>query len=316
MLKTIAAVTGMFMGLAAGAQAQTYTLGTTAGGSTGQVGTAIARIATEAGEVRVIPQETANTAQYIPMVNAGRIDFGIANFPQTAFAVTGTGMSEGQPNPNLKIVATLMDFMSGMVVYKESGIETIADLQGHAVPRFPDNSLGDYVIRAVLSTGGLTYEDVQEVPTANFPAMFEGLKDGSLDVSIATAGAAHVMDMEASGGAVKFISFKDGDEEKLDAVMPGTKVFDITGMEAPGVEGETKIFGFNYMLFANADTPDDVVTAVVKALYEGKDALMATSPMWETFHPETMARAEGLAYHPAAIAFYEAQGLTVPMASN
>lgn len=311
MFKKLLLATGLVAGLAAGAQAQTYTLGTTAGGSTGQVGTSISQIATKAGDIRVIPQETANTAQYIPMVNAGRVDFGIANYPQTYFAVTGTGMSEGQPNPNLRMVASLMDFMSGMLVYEDSGIRTAADLKGHKVPRFTDNSLGDYVVRAILATGGLTYDDVTEVPTANFPAMFDNLKDGSTDVSIATAGAAHVMDIKAAGGDVFFIPLKNEDVAILDSVLPGTKVYDISGLDADGVNDDTKIFGYDYMLFTNVDTPDDAVTAVVSALYEGKGALMAATPLWETFTPEGMGRASGLPYHPAAVAFYEAHGVDV-----
>ncbi|MEI4473812.1 TAXI family TRAP transporter solute-binding subunit [Frigidibacter sp. MR17.24] len=311
-LTRLALAGAVAFGLAGAAGAQTVALGTTSGGSTGQVGTAIANVATQAGEIRVIPQETANTAQYIPMVDQGRTEFGIANYPQTYFAVTGTGMSAGMPAPNLMMVASLMDFTSGMLVLKASGIASVADLKGHKVPRFPDNSLGDLVIRAVLATADLTYDDVTQVPTANFPAMFDGLKDGSLDTSIATAGAAHVMDIKASAGDVTFLSL-DGpeDEAKMDAVLPGTRLFDITGMQAEGVEGPTKIFGYDYMLFTNKDTPDAVVTAMVKALYEGKAALDATGPLWESFAPERMGRSKGLPYHPAAIAFYQAQGVPV-----
>ncbi len=302
----------MVFGLASSATAQTVALGTTKGGSTNQVGTAIASIATKAGEIRVIPQETANSAQYIPMVDQGRIEFGIANYPQTAFAIRGQGMSEDTPAPNMRIVAAMMDFTSGMLVLKESGIETMADLKGHKVPRFPDNSLGHYVIRAVLATANLTYDDVVSVPTANFPAMFSGLKDGSLDTSIATAGAAHVMDIKAAAGDVKFLSFDEEDDEaQMGAILPGTKVYDITGLDADGVEGTTKIFGYDYMLFANADTSDEIVTSMVKALYEGKEALLATSPLWETFRPEGMARSPGLPYHPAAVAFYKEHGVPV-----
>ena len=312
MFMRILAATGLVLSLAAGAHAQTYTLGTTAGGATGQVGTSIAQIATAGGEIRLIPQESANTAQYIPLVNAGRITFGIANYPQTYFAYHGTGMSEGQANPDLRMVATLMDFISGMLVYSDSGIETMADLAGRNVPRFPDNSLGDFVIRAVLATGGLTYDDVTLVPTANFPAMFDGMKDGSLDVSIATAGAAHVMDIQATGGDVVFVPLRDEDAPALDGVLPGTRVFDISDMEAEGVSDGTKIFGYDYMLFASAETPDEVVTAMLTSLYEGREALLAATPIWESFAPERMGRAAGLPYHPAAIAFFEEKGVPVP----
>lgn len=308
----VAALLALAPGFGPALAAETVALGTTKGGSTGQVGTAIANVATQAGTLRVIPQETANTTQYVPLVDQGRVEFGIANYPQTAFALKGEGMSEGQPAPNLRMVAALMDFTSGMLVLKSSGIESVADLKGRKVPRFPDRSLGDYVIRAVLATAGLGYDDVQQVPTANFPAMFDGLKDGALDTSIGTAGAAHVMDIAASAGPVRFLSF-DGPEDGaiMDRILPGTRLFDITGMQAEGVEGPTKIFGYDYMLFTSARTPDAEVTAMVKALYEGKAALDATGPLWESFEPASMGRSAGLPYHPAAIAFYKAHGVPV-----
>ena len=108
MLKSIAAAGVVTLVLGGSAMAQTIGLATTQGGATEQIATAIAKTVSQASDLQVRPQMLANTSQYIPLVNDGRVEFGIANFPQTFYAVKGTGMSEGQPAPNLKMVATLM----------------------------------------------------------------------------------------------------------------------------------------------------------------------------------------------------------------
>ena len=85
--------------------AQTVGLGTTKGGATAQIANAIASVVSDAGVIQMRPAVSANTSQYIPLVNAGRLEFGIANYPQTFYAVQGTGMSS-EPNQDLRVVAT------------------------------------------------------------------------------------------------------------------------------------------------------------------------------------------------------------------
>ena len=99
--------------LAGWAAAQTIGIGTTKGGATAQISTAIAKVVSANSAVQVRPQAMANTQQYIPVVNQGKIELGLANVPQTRYAVSGTGMSEGKPNPNLRMVATLFPLAIG-----------------------------------------------------------------------------------------------------------------------------------------------------------------------------------------------------------
>ena len=72
------------------------------------MGRTLAAAISDAGELQMRPQELANTADYIPLVNAGEIEFGISNIVQLTHAVKGIEMSEGRPNENLRMVATLM----------------------------------------------------------------------------------------------------------------------------------------------------------------------------------------------------------------
>ena len=116
--------------VAGSAAAQVAALGSTARGGTSQVGRTLAAAVSEAAPFQMRPQELANTADYIPLVNAGEIEFGISNIVQLTYAVNGTGMSEGRPNPNLRMVARLMPFRNAYIVRKDSDIQSVLQAYG------------------------------------------------------------------------------------------------------------------------------------------------------------------------------------------
>lgn len=291
--------------LAFPATAQTVALGTTEGGATGQIATAIASVVSASGELQVRPQVSANTSQYIPLVNAGRLEFGIANYPQTWYAIDGSGMSD-VANPNLRVVAALFPFQAGIVAAESKGVTGFSDLAGLNVPRFPDGSLGDYIVRMALNAGGLTYADVTEVPIANFPRMYDAIKQGQTDISIATIGSKPTYDLEAALGDIQFIPFDEDAAPLLAEVLPGTYLREIAANdELPGLDSATRVFAYDYLLFAHKDVSDDIVTRMAKAMYEGAEELKATSPLWAEYDPATIGKPLELEYHPAAAAFYQ-----------
>lgn len=309
MLKKLTVAALVAFGFASGASAQTIGLATTQGGATEQIATAIAKTVAKSTGLQVRPQMLANTSQYIPLVDQGRVEFGIANYPQTFYAIKGTGLSEGQPAPNLRMVATLIPFNVGMMVPSSLGIKTIDGLKGKRVPRFPANSLGDYIIKASLATAGLTYDDVTSVPTANFPSQFGAFREGETDLTIATVGAQYTFEFDTTLDGVTFLNYKQGDEKILAEALPGSFLKPVGTYKVPGVSDDTVVFAYDYTLFANAAVSDEIVAKVAKALYEGKAALQETGPIWNEYDPATIGKAGVLEYHPGAIEYYKSVGI-------
>lgn len=307
--------TGMAVGIvlaglggAGSAGAQTIGIGTTQGGATGQIGLALAQVISQNTEYQAVPRISANTSQYIPMVDSGQIEFGIANYPQTYYAVMGTGMST-EPSKNLRLVASLMPFLAGLVAAEDTGITEYKGLKGKAVPRYQANSLGDFIIRAALAAGGLTYDDVKSVPVANFPQQYEAFKDRRIDVSIATVGSQPTFDLEAAVGKIVFIPFEDSQLPALAKELPGIYLRDVAPDDKlPGIAKGTRVFGYDYLLFANKDVDDKVVGAVAKAIYEGETFLKGTSPLWVDFDPKLIGKKADIPMHPGAVAFYKSVG--------
>ncbi|MEO1686631.1 MAG: TAXI family TRAP transporter solute-binding subunit [Pseudomonadota bacterium] len=297
---------------ATAAAAQVAAIGSTSRGGTSQIGRAIAAAITEGSSLNARPQEMANTADYIPLINAGELDFGVANIVQLDYAVSGSGMSEGRANPNLMMVATLMPFQNNFIVRRDSGIETFADLKGKAAPIFSDGALGDYVIKAYLANAGMSYDDLETVAVPNFPRMWNSFSEGSTDVTIVVVGAANSREFDATMGGIRYLSLDPSEEavERMQAFLPGTYLMEV-GAEAgiPGIDAPVYVNAYDYTFFAGAETPDQMVYDAVKALWEQEAALKESSPIWRQFDRTVMGKAQSVDYHPGAIRFYQEMGV-------
>ena len=285
-------------------------LATTAGGSTEQIATGLAKVIAQNSDLQVRPQVQANTSQYLPLVNSGKIEFGIANAPQTSYAISGTGMSEGQKNENLKMVAVLFPFNTGLMVAAALPAKSFAEMKGRKWPRFPANSLGDFIMRTGLASGKLTYSDVTSVPMANFPRHWEALKQGQTDIAIATVGSQITLDLNASLNGVRYIPYLKADQDAVDQLLPGTTLRTVTSTpQTPGNAPGTLVMSFDYTLFAAKSIPDAVVEKVVKALHAGVVELKKSGPLWEEMDQKLLSRTIGIEYHPGAIKAYKALGI-------
>ncbi len=287
-------------------------LGSTQRGGTAQIGRALSAAISENSDLQMRPQELANTADYMPLVNAGELEFGISNVVQLYYGVNGTGMSEGRPLPNLEMVATLMPFRHAYIVRRDSGIESVADLAGKRAPVFAEGALGDFVTRAYLATEDMTTEDVTGVQVPNFPRMWDAFAEGTSDVTIVVVGAANSREFDASFG-IKYLSFDDSEEaiaaqqEWLPQSYQQTLDAD---SNIPGIVGPTNIMVYDYTLFAAADTPDEMVYMAVKGLYDASAELLESGgPVWDGFSADAMSKDVGVEYHPGAIKFYQEVGL-------
>ena len=291
------------------AVAEIAALGSTARGGTSQIGRTLAAAISETGAMQMRPQELANTADYIPLVNAGEIEFGIANIVQMTYAVNGTGMSEGRPNANLQMVATLMPFRNAYVVRKDSDIKSVADLRGKRVPVFADRALGDYVSKGYFANAGMTLDEAEGVAVPNFPRMWASFGEGSTDVTIVVVGAAQSREFDANFG-IRYLSFENTPEalEQMREWLPQTYLQEMPAGSVPGIDTPTYVNVFDYTLFAGKDVSEDMVYNAVKALWEKEADLLAGGPFWKGFAKENMGKDVGLTYHPGAIKFYKEMG--------
>ena len=276
------------------------------------IGTAVANAANEAGLNATI-QPATSPNQYIPFVASGGIEFGVANLQEVAYALEGKEWFEGNANPDLRIVGTIMPLREAIFVRADSGIRTIADLKGKPmVDGYTAQNTILPQLDAMYATAGLTRDDMQPVNVPSVVAGADAFMAGESVGFIFAHGAGKVREADAAVGGLYAIPIDGTDENlaKAREFWPVAFFTEIEGGSTPGVTETATYFAYPQVVFTNANVPDDVVYEMAKALYEGKETMAASFPPFNQFNPDELAGDIGVnEYHPGALKFFEENGL-------
>jgi TRAP transporter TAXI family solute receptor len=304
--------------LAASASAQTVGIGSTKAGAVAQITSTISKAVSEhADGVQMRNQTMGGTQQYIPVVNAGELEFGISNITQYYMAITGTGLSEGTKYDNLRLVATMMKFTVSPVVPLKSGITKVSQLKGTRMAvGFKGAPLFVNIHNSALATADLTPADIKPVPQVGLVQHWRAFMAGKIDWVIAAAGSGFVKQMNAKiDGGVRHISLPDTPEalKKAQKWMPLTEwsvVKPRKGLTA--VVEPTNFITYDYQLWSHKGLSDEVVYKVAKVMHTQAKQLKEGGPLWTSYRADTrLAKDFGadVPYHSGAIKYYKEAGL-------
>lgn len=311
-VSTVAALAAAFA-FAGAASAQVHGIATTKGGATAQVSTAIAKVVSLKSKLQLRTQVLGGTQQYIPVVNAGEITFGLSNLPQYTMAQTGTGLSAGTKYENLRIVATMMVFRVGPIVARNSGIDKLSDLRGKRAPAgFKAAPLFNYVLGSMLANAGLSIDDMRKVPVIALRQHWDAFKQGKIDVMVGAVGTGVLKEIDvAVKGGIKYLDMDNSEEalKRTVAVYPGSYLKVVEPAKSlTGVLEPVHALHFDYLFWTHKGAPDDVVYTVTKTMYENEKFLRESSPLWRSHSSKRMSKDQGFALHPAALKFYKEVG--------
>ncbi len=303
------------LGLAASAaSAQTVGIATSNPGSLfHNIGTAVANAANNAGLNTTI-QPATSPNQFIPFVNSGGIEFGVANLQEVSYAVTGEAWWNGNKNPNLRIAGMLMPLKEAIFVRADSDIKTLTDLKGKPMT---DGYTAQNTILPQLSafyaTAGMTRDDVEKVSVASVVSGADAFIAGDTVGFIFAHGAGKVREADAAVGGLRALTVADSSDAALAAAREFWPTADFVTMKAgssPGVLEDGVYIAFPQVVFTHAGVSDDVVYAMAKAMYEGKESMVATFKPFGAFDPKAMHGNPGaVEFHPGALKFFEEVGL-------
>lgn len=276
------------------------------------IGTAVANAANEAG-VNATIQPATSPNQYIPFVASGGIEFGVANLQEVAYALEGKEWFEGNANPDLRIVATIMPLREAIFVRADSGIRTIADLKGKPmVDGYTAQNTILPQLDAMYATAGMTRDDVEPVNVPSVVAGADAFMAGDSVGFIFAHGAGKVREADAAVGGIYAIPIEPTEENLKLArqFWPVAFFTEIKGGTTPGVPETASYFAYPQVVFTNANVPDDVVYEMAKALYNGKETMAGSFPPFKQFNPDDMASDIGVnQFHPGALKFFKEAGI-------
>ena len=314
-----AAAMAAAIAFAAPASAQIYSLGTGKQGFfTYSAGAAIAKVAADGGlNLRLSP--FGGTSAYVPGVNAGEQQFGLANELEAHYAVTGEVIYK-EPLPDLRVVAVLTPLYSVFFVAKDSPIKTIADLKGKRVPGgYASQRVIEELTKGTLANGGLSYADVQMVPVPNVVGGASEFEQGKADMFLFALGSGKVSEVN-SKVPVRVLPIDHSKEamERLRKFIPVAYATELKPAKGrAGLDEPTWVYAYDYLVLANDKVADDVVYKLTKLLHDHKAELAANFGALNGFDPNRMNKDLGpVQFHPGAIKFYKEIGQWPPKSGS
>jgi hypothetical protein len=200
-----------------------------------------------------------------------------------------------------------------VVATKESGITKPEDLKGKRMAWVPANSSVNIKVMPVLAFAGLTLADVELVQFPSYVASLRALIEGRADCAGAAVNTSVLRELEASPRGISWVQLDPGNArgwEAMRSVVSFAEPIAETIGSGVSAANPANVMGYRYpMITVNADTPDDEVYALMKAVDDSfalyKD-VNATMPRWAMALAGTPPM--DAAFHPGAVKFLREKG--------
>ncbi len=272
---------------------------------------------TAAGVSEIIGSEGVPTNAEVGagLANMARISRGDAELGMTTSTVPS--MAEAAKEPfkepitNVRAIAVLFPSLQQIAVTQESGVKTIAGLEGHA---FNCESVGNSTQAALVDVLKAVGTSEAELDCSRGSVTFgaNAIKDGNL-IGFTTLSAYpngtflelfHAVDM-------RLLPVPKDAFEEVNSINPGYSYSEIPANTYPGQDEAVPTLRSDLMLVANESMSDDDAYWIVKTLLSRIDDIKQVHAATRTLTPEYMATVAGIELHPGAARAFKEAGVEV-----
>lgn len=276
------------------------------------IGSIIAGTVSDSSGVTVTPVSSTGSVANVEAVAAGRSESALIQADVTYWAFTATEMFDGRPPAqDLRTIANLYQESIHLVVRKEAGIQTVADLRGKRVSLDEQGSGTLADAKLVLAGWGLKESDVsaEYLPLA---AAIQKIKAGTLDAFFHVGGypVAPIVDLANSETPIDLAPIDGPNAEKLRGEYKFFAREEIpTGTYKGLSAARTLSVAAQWVTSTKVDA--GAVYAATKGLWSEKtrQALEAGHPKGKIISRDNALHGIGIPLHPGAERFYREAGL-------
>lgn len=202
----------------------------------------------------------------------------------------------------------------GVLVREDSGIETVADLEGARYPKLIASTSMNRKLEAILNYGGLTSDDVTLVEVS-YGEQLEALRTGQIDALYHNVVGANVEEL-ASEYPVRWLDLGGEDDSRYETwselapmVRPG-EFTDGAGL----AEGESAVnMQYSIPLTTLAERNDDEVHMLASAIHENFEHFKDVTPDASQFAADkVLLDPMVVPFHDGAIQFFREMGRWTP----
>ena len=300
---------------AAMAEQKFVTIGT--GGVTGvyyAAGGAICRLMNKERAkhgIRCSVESTGGSVYNVNTIKGGELDFGVAQSDVQFNAVKGMAQfKDSGPDTDLRSVFSVYPEPLTVVARKEAGVTKFEDFKGKRFNVGNPGSGTRATIDMVLAALGMKTDDFSLTSELKPDEHGAALCDNKIDGFGYVVGspAANIQDPTTTCGA-KLVSIAGPAIDKLVKEYPYFAVATIPGGVYPNNPEPTKTFGVMASFVSSAKVPNDVVYAMVSAVFENFDDFKKLHPAFANLDPKDMIK-NGMSapMHEGAVKYYKEKG--------
>ncbi len=198
-----------------------------------------------------------------------------------------------------------------IVTLADSGISSLADLEGKRVSVGAPGSGTEVNARTILEANGITYDDIEE-QRLNFNETADALRDGDIDAGFWSVGppTSSIVNL-ATTRDIAIVPMSDEEIAAAQEQEPVFAAYDLRAGTYEGVDEAVQTISIPNVLVVNAAMEDDLAYQITKAIFEHTDALIAVHPAAHDTTVEFSVGATPIPFHPGALRYYDEVGAEV-----
>ena len=244
-------------------------------------------------------------------IRDGEAQIGVAVTSIMYESMNGTGVFEGNADPNLRVLAGLYYNPNQVVVSAESGIETLNDLKGKRFAPGSPGGTSEVETNYHLTALGMNYPDDIDAQYVGFTEASDLLRNKQLDGAWIMAGVptAAVTEITATAGG-KLVPMDEALIEKLQETYPWYAKYTIPAGTYSGQDQDVLTSAIKITLCTSADVPEDVIYDLTKTFWENIDTLSQSQSILKSCSvEEAVTDLAGLPIHDGAAKYYKEIGV-------
>lgn len=234
------------------------------------LGAAITNLwSTQLNYIRANSQASGGGIANLNLLAEGEAQVSIAISSNCYESFTGTGVFDGRKNEKFRVIGGLYYNPNQVVVSKEAGIETLAQMKGK---RFASGAIGSSTegeSKNHFTIAGLIYPDDIKIENVGFAEAVGMMRNKQFDGAwiMAALGNAAVTEATSTAGAT-ILNIEDEIIDKLKKDYPWYAKFTIPAGTYPNQDKDVQTTAIKMVMFTSTDLSEDTVYDLTKTFWE------------------------------------------------